>query len=174
MSLKYKDSEGLINSYFLDKKWEKARIVLVKELEHNPNNTWLLTRLGTTYYEQKDYEKALKVTKKALKLNPNDPLVLWDFATILDMLGNGSRAIKFWKKIIDFGEKRVGMIETGEGLEWARSLICDCYYRIGLTSSDLNNKEEAFENLQIYLDMREKGIESIYTITEAKKKIQAL
>lgn len=174
MSFIYPGSEELIKKFFEEEEWEKARVILLRELEHEPHSVWLLTRIGTTYYEEKEYDKALKFTKKALILNPNDPLVLWDYATILDMSGNAKGAIELWEKIIGFGEDRVGTIETGEGLEWAKSLICDCYYRVGLAYLNSGDREKAFENLHLHLDLRKLGAESIYTLDAVNQKIKIL
>lgn len=174
MSFIYSDSEKLINKYFEEEEWEKARIVLIQELEHAPDNVWLLTRIGTTYYEERDYKHALKFAQKASKLNPNDPLVLWDLANALDMLNQKEKAIKLWKRIIDFGEERIGFIETGEGLDWAKSLICDCYYRVGLAYINLDEYEKAFESLYLHMDLRDEGVSSIYPVEDVKQKINML
>ena len=67
--------------------WPAARRAIRAELRSDPENHWLLTRLGLTYYEEKDYKQALEWSRRAVGEAPNCPLVLWDYAGTLQMLG---------------------------------------------------------------------------------------
>src|SRR5215469_7498410 len=40
--------------------WPAARRAIRADLKSDPENHWLLTRLGLTYYEEKDYGRALE------------------------------------------------------------------------------------------------------------------
>jgi len=57
-----------INNYIIDENWEKAELILEKEIINNPENQWLLTQLNEVYYELEKYEKALEISKKIINL----------------------------------------------------------------------------------------------------------
>lgn len=111
---------------------------------------WLLSRVGTTYYEEMNYSKALQYSLKAVKISPNCPLVLWDYAGALDMQGREGEAIKIWKSLIKRGIESIAYDECGEGLTWARSLVNDCYYRIGKSYLKLGNKSFGKKYIQTH------------------------
>jgi tetratricopeptide (TPR) repeat protein len=67
-----------LNSHFLQR-------VLVKEIEHNPENPRLYTMLASLFYESKDYDKAMEYYTKAIEIAPFNAEALnnlaWIFAT---------------------------------------------------------------------------------------------
>lgn len=163
-------------------KWDKARALIHKELKRDPDNHWLITRLGLTYYEQRQYKRAFKYSKKALALAPDCPLVLWDYANCLDMIGlletdlgeRTEEAISIYKKIIRRGVNRIAFEECGEGLARARGLIADCHYRIALCHLDFGRTGEALVSFKRHLSMRGPGCHSIYPVRQVRKKLKDL
>jgi len=153
--------------------WKKARALINKRLRKEPENHWLLTRLSLTFYEERKYDKALEVALKGYKIKPRCPLVLWDLAGAYDMVGKEKEAIKNWKKIIKKGEERIAYNECGEGLVWARSLINDSLYRIGLSYNDLGKYSLAIYYIQKHI-MNRKSIKSIYNLRTVKKKLEMI
>ncbi len=117
-----------INKLFQAGRWTEARALLEPRLKDEPNNHWLLTRLGTTYYEERDYRMALRFSRRALKLRPHCPLVLWDLASTLEMLGQDRKALEIYKILFALGPKRLAEEECGEGINWAAALLTDCLY----------------------------------------------
>lgn len=154
--------------------WKSARGLIVRALENDPSDHWLLTRLALTYYEERNYELALEYSERAMALAPNCPLVLWDCAGALDMLGRETEAIDVWKGLIARGPEAIAEDECGEGLRAARSLVNDCRYRVGCALADLEDFMAAREMLAQHVAHRGKTTPSIYSLTEAKRKLRAL
>ena len=160
-----------INHYFQTEEYGKARALLIPKLRKAPKDHWLLTRIGTTYHEERNYKKALKYSEKAFKLEPHCPLVVWDYAGTLDMLAESEKAITLWKGLVARGIEGIAHGECGEGIRWAKSLLNDCYYRIGSGYFRLNNKEEAVKFIKKHLSLRQRGIPSTYSIKEVRRRL---
>lgn len=148
--------------------------IIKSELKKQPENAWLLAQMSCVLYELKQYRKALEVIDKALNLSPYDPLYLWYSANALDMLDEQTKAIGIYKKIIKMGFYNVGCIETGEGVRWAKSLINDCKYRIGLCYNDLNKKKFAIKWINEHLSNRQPGFPSVYDVKEVRRKVKEI
>jgi len=155
-----------IESLLRKESWKQARKVIRAELAKDPRSHWLLTRLSMTYYEERRYQLALKFVKKARLIAPECPLAIWDYAGSLDMLGREKAAIALWKKLIIRGERSLASDECGEGLRWAKSLLNDCYYRIGNSYRDIGNERLARSFIRKHLRGRKPGVPSLY---EAKR-----
>jgi tetratricopeptide (TPR) repeat protein len=164
-------TENRIEKYILQEDWQKARSLILKDLNKTPEDHWLLTRLSTTYYEEHKYKKALKIVEKALKYAPKCPLVLWDYAGTLDMVGQHREAIKIWKKLLMIGTDKIAYDECGEGLRWARSLLNDSRYRIGLSYRKMGMLKKASNYIYAHITHRAPGIPSIYLLSAAKREL---
>jgi tetratricopeptide (TPR) repeat protein len=81
--------------------WEGARHLINIELESDPDNHWLLTRLSLTYYEQRDYNRSLELSGRALEIAPKCPLALWDHASALEMLERPLEALSIYHGLVD-------------------------------------------------------------------------
>ena len=122
--------ENMIEELIGKEDWQAARKEILSKLEGDPQNHWLLTRLGLTYYEERDYEKALETVKQAYAIAPKCPLVLWDYAGTLQMLRRHKEAMKLFRRIIAKGVDDIAYGECGEGKAKAKGLIADCYLRL--------------------------------------------
>jgi predicted Zn-dependent protease len=154
--------------------WRKARKLVQKELRQSPNDHWLLTRLALTYYEERQYHAALWLESKALKLAPYCPLVIWGHAGSLQMLGRESEALKLYRRLLRRGEEKIAFGECGEGLQWARSLIADCYYRIAQILENRGQRKRALAAYEEYLSRRRRGHRSIYSLRAVKARYKKL
>lgn len=153
-------------------KWQKARNLITAALIKKPDSHWLLTRLSTTYYEEKKYKKALTYVKRAYRLAPKCPLVLWDLAGTKEMLGNKNEAIKIWKSLLKRGERNIAYGECGERLNWTRSLLNDCRYRLGLVYYELGHIPLSNKYIEEYIRIKRQGIFSIYKLNAVKSKFK--
>jgi tetratricopeptide (TPR) repeat protein len=151
-------------------RWKEARQKIRLALRKEPDDHWLLTRLGLTYYEERNYSRALFYATKAMKIAPACPLVLWDYAGTLSMLDRNKEAIAIYQKLVKRGEKRIAYGRCGEGLSWARGLVADCLYRIGICYEDNGQTKRACHYYQQHLARRGPGCRSIYSAIEVKKR----
>ena len=168
MGAMMRSTSEVINDNLYKENWVKARSLIRKELKNNPKSHWLLTRLGSTYYEERLYRKSLHIAQQAYQLAPSCPLVLWDYAGSLDMVGKHKKAIEVWEKILKMGVTKVAYGEHGEGLRWARALLNDCRYRIGLAYYKIGNLQSAKKYIQQHLKYRKLSY-SIYGLSLVKR-----
>jgi tetratricopeptide (TPR) repeat protein len=154
--------------------WEKARLLIRRWLRREPNDHWLLTRLGLTYYEQKQYKRALHYELKALQIEPYCPLVVWGYAGTLDMLGRKKEALSVYRWLISWDEQRVAYGQCGEGIQAARSLIADCFYRIGAILEEQGQRKRAIAAFREHLSSRTRGTRSIYPLSKVKRRYAKL
>jgi Tetratricopeptide repeat len=161
-----------IYSLFGEERYADARRLLMRQLGQHPDDHWLLTRLSTTYYEERDYEKALRMAQKAYDLAPKCPQVVWDYAGALSALGKADDAIILYDSLIRRGQRSIAHEECGEGMEWADSLVTDCWYRLGLCHESNGDKKKASACFWSFLDRIEVGSESLYNRTDALRHLK--
>jgi len=152
-----------------EQKWEEVRALLLELLKNDPNDHWLLTQLSETYYEEKRYEESLLIVARALIMAPYCPLVLWDYAGTFDMLERDEEAIAIYKRLIGRGVSRLAYGECGEGIRWARSLVNDCRYRLGLIYARVGKYETAQKYIKIHIRFRSNNCSSIYKLRDVRK-----
>lgn len=150
-------------------KWAKARGLIERALQVEPNSHWLMTRLALTYYEQFDYARALEYSKKALLLEPDCPLVQWDYAGALEMLDRPQEAIKMFDGILRRDVDSLANDACGEGRRRARGLRADALYRVAKCHETLGNRKKAAAFVKQSLSERGPGCESIYPISEVRR-----
>jgi tetratricopeptide (TPR) repeat protein len=123
--------------------WLKARRLIREGLRRKPGDHWLLTRLALTYYEQRQYRRALHYDVKALNVEPYCPLAVWGYAGALDMLERRKEALQIYRWLISWGEDTLVYGQCGEGIQRARSLIADCFYRIARIHERAGQRKKA-------------------------------
>ena len=73
---------------------DKAAAPLIAQLQANPNNADVATRIGNLYDDAKMYPKAIEYYEKSVKLSPGNPDVLTDLGTAYFYNGNSDQALK--------------------------------------------------------------------------------
>jgi tetratricopeptide (TPR) repeat protein len=152
--------------------WAEARRLILAALDQAPEDHWLITQLAMTHYEERHYPEALELNERAMRLAPRCPLVLWNQASVLDMLGRTDEALALWNRLLKRGPEAVARDECGEGLRWARSLLNDCLYRIGLCYQKKGDHDAALRWLYYHLGNRQRGIKSLYGLKEVREKVR--
>jgi tetratricopeptide (TPR) repeat protein len=164
--------EEILNEYYLasGKGDSLTAIKLIKRINKLETTFWSLTCISSTYFEMGKYKIALRYAEKAMLLNPASPLVLWDYAGALKKNKQRAKAKDIYNKILELSDSEIGRKYTKEGLYWARSLRCDCYYRLAECEYFLNNYESALDYAQRYILARqEKNISSLYEENDIKQ-----
>jgi tetratricopeptide (TPR) repeat protein len=148
--------------------WIKARELIGRELQREPHNHWLLTRLSTTYYEEREYAEAAIIAQKALDEAPHCPLVLWDLAGALYMLRRYSDAIDLYSRIVGIGIEGLSYGEHREGKARGRGMYADSLYRLALCYRDIGAFDKALNSIRRGLRARGPGCLSIYPISQLR------
>jgi len=154
--------------------WVRARRLIRAALACEPNSHWLLSRLALTYYEQRQYRRALNYEIKALQIEPYCPMAIWGYAGTLDMLERDKEALEIYGWLISWGEDELAYGKCGEGIQRARSLIADCFYRIACILEALGQHKKALLFYQEHLSRRTRGTRSIYPLKTVKANMKAL
>jgi len=148
--------------------WAEAKSLIRRELRIRPDDFYWLANLAFINYEQGDCDSALVTIRKALDLAPGEPLVMYYYALILRSSGYPAEAIDVLRRIIRKGERRIGTVETKEGIRWARSLVNDCRYEIALCFVALKDFESADKWLKLHIKGRKGGVPSWYEMEEVR------
>lgn len=159
-----------VESLIRAEKWGAARKLIRAKLKNDPDNHWLLTRLGLTYYEERKYKMALRYEDQALVLAPNCPLVLWDKAGSLQMLGRHAEALELYGRLVRRGVNRIACGPFGEGLARARGLVADCHLRMADSFKALGRDGDSFRSFEKHLDMRGPGCHSVYPLSSLHRR----
>lgn len=99
--------------YFQNKEFYKARDMLEKAVELDPENAEYYTFLGMCYaassedYEA-NYQAALKAFRKAAELNPDDPRNFYYAGVIYMTLGKNDIAKKAFEKVLEINPEHAG------------------------------------------------------------------
>ncbi len=162
------DAGKLIEKAIAAEDWVGARKLIVIELQRDPKDHWLLSRLALTFYEQRKYKQALFWDAKALQEVPYCPLAIWGYAGSLEMLGRQRESMALYRWLSSWGEKELAFGDCGEGIGRARSLMADCHYRIALIWEEKRQWKKAVAEYDIYLSKRRDGWGIIYPIRDVK------
>jgi len=154
--------------------WLKTRRLIREGLRRKPGNHWFLTRLALTYYEQRQYRRALHYDLKALNVEPYCPLAVWGYAGTLDMLQRRREALQIYRWLISWGEDTLAYGQCGEGIQRARSLIADCFYRIARIHERNDQRKKAITAYKTHLSMRNSATRSIYPLKAVRNNLKAL
>ena len=73
---------------------DKTAAPMIAQLEANPKDASIATKIGNLYDDAKMYPKAIEYYEKSVKLSPENPDVLTDLGTAYFYNGNPDQALK--------------------------------------------------------------------------------
>jgi tetratricopeptide (TPR) repeat protein len=73
---------------------DKTAAPMIAQLQANPNDASIATKIGNLYDDAKVYPKAIEYYEKSVKLSPGNPDVLTDLGTAYFYNGNPDQALK--------------------------------------------------------------------------------
>jgi tetratricopeptide (TPR) repeat protein len=79
-----------------------------------PDHIESLSNLSITYIVIGDYDKGIAYLLAADRINPKDPILLSNIAHAFNLKGDTAKAIKYYKKVIKYGEKDIGEYAKGQ------------------------------------------------------------
>lgn len=135
-----------------------------------PDDYYILTELSSIIVSS-DKEEALKYSIKAFEIEPNDYLVKYNYAKVLIANGDNLLAIKLLRQILNADIDDIAYGIHGEGLKYAKHIINDSIYLIGISYLNCRKYKTAYKYLFKHLENRQKGIYSDFSRAQTLKKI---
>jgi tetratricopeptide (TPR) repeat protein len=159
--------------------WKPAQTLIEKQLELEPDDHWLWSRLSGVQYEQRDYRAALVSAEKALVIVPDCPLARWSKAGAFEMLGKVDEAIGLYLQIFRGGHKQLSHPDTDanecwEGPDWTAGLIADCQFKLAGCLAKTGDRDAAVEAYQDFLSLTDLETKGLYSREDALKKLKKL
>ena len=149
------------------KEFAKAKRLLKKALQTEPDNVYLLTQMANVLWNLGKDEEALTFAMKAKEIDSDYPLMLFTLGRILWSLEDNSASIEAWDKLLCADITSVA--DKGWGIKWAQSVMNDARFYKAICLDSLDRMAEAKEEMEKHLACRRKGLESDFTLKEAKE-----
>lgn len=149
------------------KEFAKAKRLLKKALQTEPDNVYLLTQMANVLWNLEKDEEALTFAMKAKEIDSDYPLMLFTLGRILWSLEDNSASIEVWDKLLCADITSVA--DKGWGIKWAQSVMNDARFYKAMCLDSLDRMTEAKEEMEKHLACRRKGLESDFTLKEAKE-----
>jgi predicted Zn-dependent protease len=149
------------------KEFAKAKRLLKKTLSRDPDNIYLLTQMANVMWNLEKDKEALSFAMKARNIDPDYPLMLFTLGRVLWSLEDYVASIEVWDKLLHAEFSSVA--EKGWGVKWAQSVINDARFYKAMCLYCLTQTKEAKEEMEKHIIYRRKGLESDFSLKEAKE-----
>lgn len=107
------ESWEIESEYYYEQQWDKLIEYCLQRLKNEPEDDYLLWRLGDTYLQSGNYQKALEVGKYHYKIHPESPNAVNILLNALEKLGKPVEEFP-WK-----GNPKILKIESKSRLQWS-------------------------------------------------------
>jgi tetratricopeptide (TPR) repeat protein len=160
-------------------RWKQAETAIRKQLDKEPDDHWLWSRLSGVKYEQHDYQGALEAADKALDIVPDCPLAGWSYAGALEILGKTKEAGEVYAWLIRRGLEELkapdaDADECWEGKSWTQSLLADCVFQMAGCLAKSGAQDLAIRWYGDFLRLVDYGVQGIYSRKDAMRKLKKL
>ncbi|MEO0089949.1 MAG: tetratricopeptide repeat protein [candidate division WOR-3 bacterium] len=156
-----------LGNRLLTKDKKEAKEYLEKSLKYDENSFYGLLYLGNYYENEKEYEEAISYWLKFLRNYPQKLSLIKDkLANALFSLGRYEELVNIYKEfgketkekeyyweILEFYEKMENLKEAINILEKEKDKILEIYLLLAKTYLKLNDLEEAYKNLNSYIEI---------------------
>ncbi len=130
----------------------------------------ILIEKGLKLYDKHKYHESFPYLQKAYKLAPKCLCAMYNFANVLHMLEREEEAYYILLDIIDISPKEAK--KECPHLHNAKGFIIDAHYLIfNVMIHGLGYSEEAFEYANRHLELRTRGVSSVWTKKQIQKEI---
>ena len=143
---------------FDNNEYKESLEVLEKMVFDEKDSPWIYAKMGECYYELRNYKEAIRLCKESLKLQSNYPLPLWTISNAYYYNKDYKNSKRFFKKIVEMDEKKIGKEETSLGIRWAKSLKMDSYIKLTDCCYMLGQDKKAKDYLTVFNSMRSRKI----------------
>ena len=145
--------------------WNGIITMLKRYASNYPNEYYIFQQLAQTYYIKciGQFQLACQCAEKAFNMEPDDDLNIYTYACSLYYVGRLDESFDLFSKITSKDVDAIAYGEHGEGLLYAKSLINDSIYMMGVICQDKLQYKEAKELFMKHLVNRRRGQYSDFT-----------
>ena len=139
--------------------WNGIITMLKRYASKYPNEYYIFQQLAQTYYIKciGQFQLACQCAEKAFNMKPDDDLNIYTYACSLYYVGRLDESFDLFSKITSKDVDAIAYGEHGEGLLYAKSLINDSIYMMGVICQDKLQYKEAKELFMKHLVNRRRG-----------------
>ena len=139
--------------------WNGIITMLKRYASNYPNEYYIFQQLAQTYYIKciGQFQLACQCAEKAFNMKPDDDLNIYTYACSLYYVGRLDESFDLFSKITSKDVDAIAYGEHGEGLLYAKSLINDSIYMMGVICQDKLQYNEAKELFMKHLVNRRRG-----------------
>jgi tetratricopeptide (TPR) repeat protein len=111
---------------------ERAKILLLKALQFDPQSTPCLSQLGYIYVEQKDYQKAIEVYQKVADLEPQFAGAFFNLGYIFWVTENFEKARNMYQHVVDLKPP----------------FLDEAFFNLAMVQAELGEQDKCLQNLE--------------------------
>ena len=145
--------------------WNGIINMLRRYASKYPNEYYVFQQLAETYYIESigQYQLACQCAEKAFAMEPDDDLNIYTYACSLYYVGRLDESFNLFSRIASKDVNAIAYGEHGERILYAKSLINDSIYMMGVICQNRQQYKEAEELFARHLDNRRRGQYSDFT-----------
>lgn len=171
---KYREIQDTIDTLKQTHDWEKLKSFLISCSERYPKEYYIFTELSSIYYMEDNSTDALFVSQKAMSIEPKDVLVIYNYGMALFLNNKFDEAITQFNRIRRKKIYSIAYGKYGEGMKWAKSIVNDSVYMIGVSYMEMGDNKKAEKFMREHLSHRRRGIYSDFTKRQVKRRLNIL
>ncbi len=119
-------------SHLVNRDQEKAKTLLLKALELDPQSTPCLSQLGYIYVQQKDYQKAIDVYQKVADLKPQFAGAFFNLGYIFWVTENFEKAKNMYQHVVDLKPP----------------FLDEALFNLAMVQAELGERDKCLQNLE--------------------------
>ena len=145
--------------------WNGMITMLKRYALKYPNEYYIFQQLAQTYYINciGQFQLACQYAEKAFNMEPDDDLNIYTYACSLYYVGRLDESFDLFSRITSKDVNAIAYGEHGEGILYAKALINDSIYMMGVICQDRHQYKEAKELFIKHLVNRRRGQYSDFT-----------
>ena len=161
----------LYNQYRISS-FKKAAIILYKQLEDEPSNPHLLEEMAWVKFNLFKDKEALEYANRAELISPTQPILWYIKGIVLRSQDVFPESIDYWNRILREGIEALTVAVRGR--QYALSMQNDARFYKATCLYSMGSDREALGLVREHIANRRRGLESDFTIKEAKNFLRIL
>lgn len=156
--------------------WKGLAKMLKRYAKRYPNEYYVSQQLAATLYIESiaQYKLAIQYAEYAIVTEPEDDLNIYTYACALYYVGQLDKSFEYFMKIINKDIQEIAYGEHGEGIRYAKQLINDSVYMVGVVCQRLQKYNEAKGFFLRHLEDRKPFQYSDFTKKQVMKHLSEL